>query len=46
MYLVCGSKMDLADTLKYYMNTVRVLDENGRDMLLKGFDVNKALELQ
>ena len=46
MYLVCSSKMELADTLKYYMNTVRVVDENGNNMLLKGFDVNKALELR
>lgn len=46
MYLVCSSKMELADTLKYYMNTVKVLDEEGNDLLLKGFDVNKALELK
>ena len=46
IYLVCNSKMELADTLKYYMNTVKVLDENGNNMLLKGFDVNKALELR
>ena len=46
MYLVCNSKMELADTLKYYMNTVKVLDEEGNNLLLKGFDVNKALELQ
>lgn len=46
MYLVCNSKMELADTLKYYMNTVKVLDENGNNLLLKGFDVNKALELK
>ena len=45
MYLVCDSKTELADTLKHYMETVKVLDENGNDMLLKGFDVNKALEL-
>lgn len=45
MYIVCNSKMELADTLKYYMNTVKVLDENGNNLLLKGFDVNKALEL-
>lgn len=45
LYLVCNSKMELADTLKYYMNTVHVYDEQGNDMLLKGFDVNKALEL-
>ena len=46
MYLVCDSKLELADALKYYMNTVRVLDENGNNLLLKGFDVNKALELK
>ncbi len=46
MYIVCNSKMELADTLKYYMSTVKVLDENGNNMLLKGFDVNKALELR
>ena len=46
MYIVCNSKMDLADTLKYYMNTVKVVDENGNNLLLKGFDVNKALELK
>lgn len=46
MYLVCNSKMELADALKYYMNTVKVLDEDGNNLLLKGFDVNKALELK
>ena len=46
MYFVCNSKMELADALKYYMNTVKVLDDDGNNMLLKGFDVNKALELK
>ena len=46
MYIVCDSKIELADTLKYYMNTVKVYDENGNNLLLKGFDVNKALELK
>lgn len=45
LYLVCDSKEALADTLKYYMDTIRVYDENGNDMLLKGFDVDKALML-
>jgi len=45
MYLVCNSKLELADTLKYYMNTVKVLDDAGNNMLLEGFDVNRALEL-
>ncbi len=46
MYLVCNSKIALADALKYYMNTVKVLDEEGHSLLLEGFDVNKALQLE
>ena len=45
LYLVCDSKEKLAEALRYYMDTVKVLDENGNNMLLKGFDVDKALEL-
>ena len=30
MYLVCNSKKELADTLEYYMNTVKVMEEIGR----------------
>ena len=46
MYIVCNSKEELAETLEYYMSQVKVYDENGNEMLLKGFDVNKALELK
>ena len=46
MYIVCNSKKELAETLEYYMNAVKVYDESGNNMLLKGFDVNKALELK
>lgn len=46
MYLVCESKTELADALKYYMRTVEVVDENGNNMLLNGFDVDRALELK
>jgi hypothetical protein len=45
MYLVCDNKEELADALKHYMDSVKVIDENGNNMLLKGFDVDKALEL-
>ena len=45
MYLVCDSKQQLAGALKEYMDKVKVYDENGNEMLLKGFDVDKALEL-
>ena len=46
MYLVCNSKTELSKALKYYMKTVKVWNENGENMLLHGFDVNKALELK
>ena len=45
MYLVCDSKPELADMLKHYMDTVKVFDDKGNNMLLKGFNVDKALQL-
>ncbi len=45
LYIVCDSKQGLADKLKYYMKHIEVYDENGNQMLLQGFDVNKALEI-
>lgn len=45
MYLVCDSKEELADCLKEYQNKVKVFDEQGNNLVLNGFDVNKALEL-
>ena len=45
MYLVCGSKDELADTLRHYMSTVKVFDGSGDNLLLYGFNVDKALEL-
>lgn len=46
LYLVCDSKQELADKLNYYEQNVHVYDENGNNMLLKGFDAEKALELK
>ena len=45
MYLVCDSKEDLAACLREYQSKVKVLDENGNNLVLKGFNVDKALEL-
>lgn len=45
LYLVCDTKQELADTLKHYQATVKVYDENGNNLVLKGFDVDKALQL-
>ena len=45
LYLVCDTKEELAAAIQEYQNKVRVYDEAGNNMLLKGFDVKKALEL-
>jgi len=45
LYLVCDTKEALAERLHYYMDHVRAVDTEGRDMLLHGFDVEKALRL-
>lgn len=45
MYLVCDSKEKLAECLKEYQSKIKVYDENGNNLVLKGFDVDKALEL-
>jgi len=45
MYLVCDSKEELAACLREYQETVKVYDEEENNMVLDGFDVDKALEL-
>ena len=45
LYLVCDSKEELAERLHYYQDNVKVTDTEGNNMLLHGFDVEKALEL-
>lgn len=46
LYFVCDSKTALADCLKEYQNKLKVLDEHGNDLVLKGFNVDTALELK
>ncbi len=46
MHFVCETKQELADALLEYMNKVKVLDTDGNNMLLRGFDINQALELE
>ena len=43
---MCDSKQELADCLKEYQAKVKVYDKYGKNMLLKGFDVDKALEIK
>lgn len=45
LYFVCDTKKKLAKKLKHYMEVVKVYDQNNENMLLHGFDVDKALEL-
>ena len=45
LYLVCDSKEELATAIKEYQTKVKVFDTDGNNMLLKGFDADKALEL-
>jgi biotin carboxylase len=45
LYIVCDTKEDLAATIKEYQNKVKVYDQDGNYMLLKGFDVDQALQL-
>ena len=46
IYLVCDSKPALADTLKEYMDKIKVFDTEGNAMALHGYDVDGALELK
>ncbi len=46
LYLVCDSPEKLADKLDYYRETIRVYDELGNDMLLKGFDNRRAVGVE
>ena len=45
LYLVCNTKEELANKIDEYREKIKVTDSNGQNMLLKGFDVKKALEL-
>lgn len=45
LYIVCNSKKELADTITEYQKKIKVTDINGSNMVLKGFDAYKALEL-
>ena len=43
LYLVCNTKEDLSTAIQEYQDKVKVYDEDGNNMLLKGFDVKAAL---
>lgn len=45
VYLVCENRQELAEALKEYMSKIVVYDSNGNNMVLRGFNVDNALEL-
>ena len=45
MYIVCDTKEELASCLKEYQSKIKVYDENGNNLVLDGFNVDKALQL-
>ena len=45
LYLVCDSKEELAAAIQEYQDKVKVFDEKGNSLLLKGFDARKALDI-
>ena len=45
VYIVCDSKKELCDKLTEFQAKVKVTDTEGNDMLLRGFDPKKALEM-
>lgn len=46
MYFVSDSPKKLAEELKHYQSIVKVIDQDGNNMLIKGFDVDKALDIE
>lgn len=44
LYIVCMTKEELRKTIKHYQKSINIFDDNGKSMLLHGFDVDKALE--
>ena len=44
LYIVCDSKIELANTITEYRNKVKVFGENSEELLLKGFSISKMME--
>ena len=45
LYFVCDNKEELAEAIHEYQQKVQVLDTEGNSMVLQGFDIRDALEL-
>ncbi len=46
LYFVCDSKEELAGALHEYGKKVKVFDTDGNNMVLGGFDIEKALGIK
>lgn len=46
LYMVCDSKKELASCIEEYQQKVKVIDENGDNMLLVGYNAENALGCQ
>lgn len=46
LYIVCNSKQELADTIAEYRRKIKVVDTEGNDMCLSGFNPYEALGLK
>ena len=44
LYIVCDSRKELIDTIAEYREKIKVRDDKGKDMLLKGFSISKLME--
>ena len=44
LYMICDSKLALADCITEYRQRVRVINTQGKDMLLKGFSLQRMME--
>ncbi len=44
LYIICDSKLALADAITEYRQKIRVTNEQGKDMLLKGFSLKRMME--
>lgn len=45
LYLCADNKEQMKDAINEYQKKVKVMDDNGNNLLLKGFDASKALAL-
>jgi len=44
LYIICESKLALADAITEYRRKIRVINDQGKDMLLNGFSLKKMME--